>query len=187
MRSTLRLIPVIFLLMSVLIACEQEGNPEGAAQTPPPTSSAIANTPPPAPAPTPVPIVEKVLDTIPVVTRAERPSRSPAKITFIETSHVYDTIQQGEVIEYEFKFKNEGERPLSIKDVKGSCGCTIGSYPFLDIAPNEVSSIKARFDSKGKVGPQFTTITVYSNANAKGDVLSLKGVVLEPTASDATK
>jgi hypothetical protein len=113
------------------------------------------------------------------VARAERPTRQPAKIVFEETSYTYDTIQQGDVIEYEFKFKNTGERPLSVKDVKGSCGCTIGSYPFLDIAPNETNAIKARFDSKGKVGPQSTTITVYSNANPKGDVLSLKGVVVE--------
>ncbi|BDS13743.1 DUF1573 domain-containing protein [Aureispira anguillae] len=119
------------------------------------------------------------IDTIKKVQKIERPTRKPPKIKFETISYTYDTIQQGAIVEYSFKFKNEGERPLSIKDVKGSCGCTIGSYPFLDIAPNEESVIKARFDSKGKKGPQFTTITVYSNANAKGDVLSLKGVVKE--------
>lgn len=119
------------------------------------------------------------VDTVKKAEKAVRPTREPAKIEFKETSHTYDTIKQGDIVEYSFKFKNVGERPLSIKDVKGSCGCTIGSYPFLDIAPKEESVIKARFDSKGKVGPQFTTITVYSNANAKGDVLSLKGVVVE--------
>lgn len=119
------------------------------------------------------------LDTLKVVQKVARPSREPAKIKFQETTYTYDTIKQGEVIEYNFKFQNVGERPLSIKDVKGSCGCTIGSYPFLDIAPNEKNAIKARFDSKGKKGVQFTTITVYSNANPKGDVLSLKGFVVE--------
>lgn len=118
-------------------------------------------------------------DTIKAVQKVARPTRAPAKIKFTETSYTYDTIKQGDVVEYSFKFTNVGERPLAIKDVKGSCGCTIGSYPFLDIAPKEESAIKARFDSKGKVGPQFTTITVYSNANPKGDVLSLKGVVVE--------
>jgi hypothetical protein len=119
------------------------------------------------------------LDTIKAVQKVARPTREPAKIKFKETTYTYDTIKQGEVIEYNFKFQNVGERPLSIKDVKGSCGCTIGSYPFLDIAPNEKNTIKARFDSKGKKGVQFTTITVYSNANPKGDVLSLKGFVVE--------
>lgn len=119
------------------------------------------------------------MDTVKVVQKIERPTRKPAKIKFETTSHLYDTIDQGDVVEYSFTFKNVGERPLSIKDVRGSCGCTIASYSFLDIAPNEESEIKARFDSKGKHGPQFTTITVYSNANSKGDVLSLKGVVRE--------
>lgn len=119
------------------------------------------------------------VDTMKQVQKEARPTRAPAKIEFEETSHSYDTIKQGDIVEYSFKFKNIGQRPLSIKDVKGSCGCTIGSYPFLDIAPKEESVIKARFDSKGKVGPQFTTITVYSNANEKGDVLSLEGVVVE--------
>lgn len=133
----------------------------------------------------PVPIQEPIavdtpqIDTIKKVQKVERPTRKPPKMKFEQTSYTYDTIPQGEVVEYSFKFKNVGERPLSIKDVKGSCGCTIGSYPFLDIAPNEESEIKARFDSKGKKGPQFTTITVYSNASGKGDVLSLKGVVVE--------
>jgi len=118
------------------------------------------------------------VDTVKKVVKEDRPTRAPAKIKFKETSYTYDTIKQGEVVEYSFDFQNIGERPLSIKDVKGSCGCTIGSYPFLDIAPKEKSAIQARFDSKGKVGPQFTTITVYSSANPKGDVLSLKGFVV---------
>lgn len=118
------------------------------------------------------------MDTVKVVQKIARPTREPAQIKFKETSYTYDTIKQGDVVEYSFKFTNVGERPLAIKDVKGSCGCTIGSYPFLDIAPKEENAIKARFDSKGKVGPQFTTITVYSNANPKGDVLSLKGFVV---------
>ncbi|CAA6830324.1 MAG: Unknown protein [uncultured Aureispira sp.] len=119
------------------------------------------------------------VDTVKEVRKVDRPTRAPAKIKFKKISYTYDTIKQGDVVEYNFEFENIGERPLTIKDVKGSCGCTIGSYPFLDIAPNEKNAIKARFDSKGKVGPQFTTVTVYSNGNPKGDVLSLKGFVVE--------
>lgn len=119
-------------------------------------------------------------DTTPVAQKIERPTRRPPELTFVTTTHEYDTIDQGAVVEYEFQFTNTGERPLTIKDVQGSCGCTIASYSFLDIAPGEQSSIKARFDSKGKQGPQFTTVTVYSNANPNGELLSLKGVVRGP-------
>lgn len=184
MNYTLRIILISLYFVSLLFACQND--------SPSPSKTIIT----PAPTPQPeLPIKEEVntetgpdtvaADTTPVVSRAERPTREPARIVFEATSFAYDTIQQDDVVEHEFKFKNEGERPLIIKDVKGSCGCTIGSYPFLDIAPNEESSIKARFDSKGKQGPQFTTITVYSNANPKGDVLSLKGVVM-PKDDSAT-
>lgn len=181
MTYFLRSIITSFVLITLLMACESDAPP--ANENPPVAPITSTVVPKPLPKPDTMPVVEEVIDTIPKATRAERPVRVPAKIVFTETSHSYDSIQQGDIVEYEFKFKNVGERPLTIKDVKGSCGCTIGSYPFLDIAPNEVSSIKARFDSKGKVGPQFTTITVYSNANTKGDVLSLKGVVVAPEST----
>lgn len=177
MNYSLRTLLINLFLIGLLFACQND--------SPTPSESIDPPTPPSQPE---LPIKEEaitevvpdsaVADTTPIVSRAERPTRAPARIVFEATSYEYDSIQQGDVIEYEFKFKNGGERPLTIKDVKGSCGCTIGSYSFLDIAPNEESSIKARFDSKGKVGPQLTTITVYSNANPKGDVLSLKGVVM---------
>lgn len=186
MNYTLRILFISLWLLSLLLACQND-SPSSSETTPPPAPTPQPELPIKAEALTEVEPDTPVVDTAPVVSRAERPTREPARIVFETTSFEYDTIQQGDVVEHEFKFKNEGERPLTIKDVKGSCGCTIGSYPFLDIAPNEESSIKARFDSKGKQGPQFTTITVYSNANPKGDVLSLKGVVNAPASSATDK
>ncbi len=121
-----------------------------------------------------------LLDTTAIPPKIEKPKRKPAQMKFETTVHRYDTIQQGDVIEYAFRFKNIGERPLVITSVKGSCGCTIGSYPFLDIAPNESEVIKARFDSKGKKGAQKTTITVLTaNASPKSYKLTLEGFVKE--------
>ena len=131
------------------------------------------------PAPDPVAADTMAIDTTAEPQKLERPSRKPAKMEFEKTTYNYDTIEQGAVIEYGFKFKNVGERPLSINNVKGSCGCTVGSYPFLDIAPNEENVIKARFDSKNKKGVQTTTVTVYSNAEPKEYILTLKGFVKE--------
>lgn len=174
-------LPFCLGALFLLISCDNTP-PTETEETPPTTieetKKVVENTPPTA-------FIDSMaldttnLDTVKKVQKIARPTRAPAQIKFEATSYTYDTIKQGAVIEYSFKFKNIGERPLSIKDVKGSCGCTIGSYPFLDIAPKEESAIKARFDSKGKVGPQLTTVTVYSNANPKGDVLTLKGFVVE--------
>lgn len=173
----------LFLCLStflLLTSCD-DTPPTEAAETPPEieeTKIVVKESPPEVLIDTSA-IDSVAVDTVKAAQKVARPTREPAKIKFKETSYTYDTIKQGDVVEYSFKFTNVGERPLAIKDVKGSCGCTIGSYPFLDIAPKEENAIKARFDSKGKVGPQFTTITVYSNANPKGDVLSLKGFVVE--------
>ena len=117
------------------------------------------------------------VDTTPVPQKVEKPSRGPAKIQFETTTFKYDTLIQEEIVDYKFNFTNVGERPLIVKDVYGSCGCTIGSKPFLDIAPKESNFIKARFDSKGKKGYQKTTITVETNGNPKIQKLILEGFV----------
>lgn len=168
---------LLFGLFFLQVACTSDAPPE---ETPEPVEEVVepVTTEPVVDVQDTMPIIDTVaVDTTPVPQKEEKPSRKPPKMEFETTSYTYDTIQQGDIVEYAFKFKNVGERPLVIKDVKGSCGCTIGSYPFLDIAPNEENEIKARFDSKGKKGAQFTTITVYSNT--KPVVLTLKGIVVE--------
>jgi len=173
--------PFLFImgLFFMLTACTSDAPPT---ETPDATEEVVEPTPTEPVEPVVIEqdttVVDTVaIDTTPIPQKAEKPSRKPPKMEFETTSYTYDTIKQGDIVEYSFKFKNVGERPLVIKDVKGSCGCTIGSYPFLDIAPNEENAIKARFDSKGKKGAQFTTITVYSNT--KPVVLTLKGIVEE--------
>lgn len=111
------------------------------------------------------------------VKKAERPQRLPAQAQFVATKHNYGTIKTGSIIEHTFTFKNIGDLPLEIKDVRGSCGCTLGSYSFLPIRKNEQSTIKARFDSKGKMGNQKSTLTVVTNGTPAEYVLTLEGVV----------
>ena len=117
------------------------------------------------------------IDSTPLPQKVEKPTRKPAKMKFEHLIFKYDTIEQGDVITHDFKFKNIGERPLVVNNVFGSCGCTIASYPFLDIAPNESNTIKSKFDSKGKKGFQKTTITVQCNGKPKTYKLTLEGYV----------
>ena len=46
------------------------------------------------------------------------------KIAFDDESHNFGTIKEGLIAEYTFKFKNTGDQPLILKDVRPSCGCT---------------------------------------------------------------
>jgi len=108
-----------------------------------------------------------------------RPAFKSAEIKFVDTVYNFGNIKQGESREYSFKFKNIGDKPLEISKVEGSCGCTIGSYPFLPISKNEENAISARFDSKGKINKQETYLLVHSNALNSPHKLILKSVVVE--------
>jgi hypothetical protein len=93
------------------------------------------------------------------------------------SSYDFGTIQEGAVVEHSFRFRNDGEYPLILNNITSSCGCTTPEWPKEPIGPNETSSIKVRFDSKNKSGPQVKTITVYANTEPTYSELRLRGIV----------
>ncbi|MCF2442991.1 DUF1573 domain-containing protein [Dyadobacter sp. CY345] len=93
------------------------------------------------------------------------------------SSYDFGTIQEGEVVEHTFNFKNDGPYPLILNNITSSCGCTTPEWPREPIAPNAASSIKVRFNSKGKSGPQVKTVTVYANTEPAYSELRLRGIV----------
>ena len=170
-----------FLMMGIFISMFlQACNNSAPIQEEPSKETAVAEenvapqTPPPPP---PIDTVE--IDTVKPVSKVERPNKKPPYIQFNTPTYRFDTIKAGDIVNYEFKFKNTGERPLEITNVKASCGCTTPSWPFLLFAQGEEGSIKARFDSKGKKGKQESTITVYSNAENQEIKLKMVGYVKE--------
>jgi hypothetical protein len=72
-------------------------------------------------------------------------------------------INEGQVVDVSYRFKNTGDRPLVIKSVNVSCGCTVAEKPEAPIAPGEEGIIKASFNSAGKVGSNTKDIYVYAN------------------------
>lgn len=85
-------------------------------------------------------------------------------IAFVEESHDFGDIEQGEVVEYTFEFENDGDAPIILSNVLTTCGCTATDWPRDPIAPGEKSSITAKFNSAGKVGRQNKVITIMSNS-----------------------
>ena len=65
-----------------------------------------------------------------------------AKIEFKETTIDYGTIDKGADGVREFKFTNNGKEPLIISNARGSCGCTVPTWPKEPIKPGESSVIK---------------------------------------------
>ena len=104
---------------------------------------------------------------------------SGAKIDFVKETHDYGTIKYGADGSCTFEFKNVGNAPLIISNAKGSCGCTVPSWPKEPIAPGAKGSIKVQYDTK-RPGPINKSVTITSNAVNGGDgtVIRIKGNVL---------
>lgn len=88
----------------------------------------------------------------------------------------YGTIEQGSDPYRFFKFKNTGNEPLIITHAKGSCGCTVPTYPKEPIAPGESSEIKVRYDTN-RLGRFTKRVTLTTNAGDAKKMLTIKGEV----------
>ena len=75
-------------------------------------------------------------------------------------------VEEGQVVDVAFRFKNTGSKPLIIPSVSVSCGCTtIPDKPKEPFAPGQEGVIKAKFDSKNMAGERLRE--VYVSANTK--------------------
>ncbi len=79
----------------------------------------------------------------------------------------------------EFVLTNSGDAPLIISNAKGSCGCTVPTWPKEPIAPGESAKIGVKYDTK-RVGKFTKTITLTTNTEEKTKVLTIKGEVKKP-------
>lgn len=107
-------------------------------------------------------------------TASENPNA--AEITFENDVHDYGTIKAGADGNCEFKFKNTGKEPLIISNAKGSCGCTVPTFPKEPIMKGQTGVIKVHYDTK-RIGAFTKTITIESNAKTNPKILTIKGNV----------
>ena len=112
------------------------------------------------------------------VQAADAPANNPnaPEITFENEIHDYGTIKQGANGTCEFKFKNTGKEPLVISNARGSCGCTVPTWPKEPILKGETGVIKVNYDTK-RPGAFTKTVTLNSNAKSDTKVLTIKGMV----------
>ena len=102
-----------------------------------------------------------------------------ASIVFASQTYDFDTIYQGDECIAMFTYKNTGDLPLTLFEVKSSCGCTIPSWSNIPLAPGDSLSIKVRYDSS-TLGSFRKTILVKSNAiNKQKTILRIKGIVVK--------
>ena len=105
---------------------------------------------------------------------------STAEILFTNDIYNFGEIKKGDVISYNFVFKNTGKEPLIIKDALATCGCTVPEIPKEPILPGAEGILKVVFNSAGKpAGPLRKQVTVTSNAINSPVAIQLLGTINE--------
>lgn len=113
-------------------------------------------------------------------TNAEPVSNMPATtVEFMEESHNFGEVPEGDKVSHTFKFKNTGSNPLRVSNVKPSCGCTTPDWSKDDIAPGAEGYVNVEFDSNAKRGVQKKSVTVtFENTDPKNKILSFNCEVI---------
>lgn len=98
-------------------------------------------------------------------------------VQLIDSVYNFGSITAGEKVNYSFRFKNTGNKPLIVTEAHASCGCTIPEKPEKPIMPGETGVIKVVFNTQGKQGHQEKAIIVSSNVKPFFGDLKLIGDV----------
>ena len=96
----------------------------------------------------------------------------------------YGTIDQGADGVRKFMFTNTGTEPLVIKNARGSCGCTVPTWPKEPVMPGETASVDVRYDTN-RVGKFTKTVTLTTNETIGTRMLTIKGDILKKDAEQA--
>lgn len=107
-----------------------------------------------------------------------------------DTTFDFGNIQEGDTVQFNFRFKNTGSQPLIINGASSTCGCTIPDYPKKPIAPGQEGIVKVVFNSEGKMGKQFKPVFLEANTMPSHFVLSISGNVISkerPAITDKMK
>lgn len=98
-------------------------------------------------------------------------------IEFEKETHDFGTIQEGQIVSYDFVFKNKGKSPLILQSVEPSCGCTTPNYTREPIPPGGTGKITVAFNSQGRPNAFHKSVTVRTNSVEPIKVIYIKGFV----------
>ena len=110
---------------------------------------------------------------------AKMEAKDPTTVQMIDSVYDFGKVTEGEIVEFSYRFKNTGDKPLVITErPRASCGCTIAEKPEEPILPGTIGFIKVKFNSENRPGEAHKTVMVLSNANPPFPELVLKGEVM---------
>ena len=119
----------------------------------------------------------------PIINAQEAAKVGGAEISFDKETHDYGVMKQHANGECVFVFTNTGTEPLIISNDKGSCGCTVPSWPREPIAPGATGELKVKYDTK-RIGMINKSVTIQSNAVTNPTkIIRIKGEIKAPDAT----
>lgn len=114
-----------------------------------------------------------------VVEAAERDavaSKFPV-IEFDKKEHDFGEIEAKTAVETVFKYKNTGEGPLVITNIKSSCGCTVPQdWSREPLAPGKEGKFTVKFNGSGS-NKVSKTITVTANTEKGTETVKISAFV----------
>jgi hypothetical protein len=104
-----------------------------------------------------------------------------AALTFSKKEHDFGTINEGDIVETTFSFKNTGKTELIITNATATCGCTVPEWPREPIVVGGSGEIKVKFNSSGKPNNQRKTVTLTTNTAQGKETVVIKAQVIPKT------
>lgn len=110
-------------------------------------------------------------------------AQNNAQINADELVYNFGNIEESDgLASHAFTIKNTGSGPLVITRITASCGCTQPEWSKTPIAQGKTGDVKVTYNPKGRPGPFYKTISIYSNGNKGSYTLGIKGnVIPQPT------
>ena len=100
------------------------------------------------------------------------------ELSFLETNHSFGTINEVDgPVEYKFEFTNTGNQPITITNVRPSCGCTTSGWTKEEVAPGSTGFVSAVYNPTNRPGPFTKSLTVTTTGQQKTLLLRINGKV----------
>jgi len=111
---------------------------------------------------------------------------------FPEKSHDFGMVPRGVKVKHDFLLVNSLAEPITILNLRPSCGCTSGRASAGAVAPGQTAVIEAEMDTRNFVGPKSTIlyVTLITASGREGEARLgvsshiLSDIVLNPGAVD---
>lgn len=107
----------------------------------------------------------------------------PPRIKLDNLTHDLGRIEEGDMPEATFRVSNMGGSTLKIRKLSAGCTCIIPAIAQTSLEPGEQTLIRARFNTRGRIGEQEKELILISNdPSAHELVLRVNATIFRPAA-----